>query len=578
MVEKQPTPHYSEISKQYSLISFPFSRRRISLIRLVDFCLLSSEAKKIFQQKKYNFFREAEHTVCLEFSIGDELFFIKRFFNEEKKVLFGKDINKLEQYTEKELSIILGDKLFPTNTNDITIQGNRFRTLMNFFIKDDLDNLKRIEPTNFFSYSPKVKEKSVYNLYLLNLPTKNIIKFDDLYKQYEKNYDTVKNLKQKVVSDTGKSIEEFKSDKILIESKIERLEHSIKHYDFLENYKDIESQLVDITSTIREELGVYHTLENRLKKIEESYNTNSTKIDVTEVQKLYNEVKSAFGDLVKRKIDEVIEFENQIIENRKKFLLKRENELKQESKKVFQQITVLEEKRSRLYLKLKEHGALESIENAYEQLILEKSNLNKTVQSIEQIDDIEEELAKLDVDISQVRLAISNDIRSFENKINELRKLFQQILSETIYLESDKGGAYFDITVSSNSKKNTLPFQIKVEIPKADALGQSRLKLIAYDYMVFINSLKDNRAFPKFLVHDGVFHGISYDSVVKSLNYMYNQYNKFKNFQYLLTFNEDEISKTNGLTETNFIFEFDERIILELSDDKDRMLFNKAFT
>ena len=52
-----------------------------TLVRLVDFTLLSGKAEKRFGHKKYDFLRDDEHTITLEFEVQGQKYFIKRTHN-----------------------------------------------------------------------------------------------------------------------------------------------------------------------------------------------------------------------------------------------------------------------------------------------------------------------------------------------------------------------------------------------------------------------------------------------------------------------------------------------------------------
>ena len=118
-----------------------------------------------------------------------------------------------------------------------------------------------------------------------------------------------------------------------------------------------------------------------------------------------------------------------------------------------------------------------------------------------------------------------------------------------------------------------------MEIPKADALGQSRLKIAAYDLMVFLNNTRMVREVPDFLVHDGVFHAISPKTVVNTLNYIFHQHLRYPNFQYIVTFNEDEIDIPGGKKGQygSFDFDWEEQLIAVYEDIPSRMIFKRDF-
>ena len=105
-----------------------------SLIRLINYCFLSNSAEKIFNHPKYQFLKEGEHNIVLEFLVGKKKYFIKRYFAEEDKIYFGSSPVKLEKYEKSEIKKLLTNTLFPISNNEVFFEGNRFGTLLNFFV------------------------------------------------------------------------------------------------------------------------------------------------------------------------------------------------------------------------------------------------------------------------------------------------------------------------------------------------------------------------------------------------------------------------------------------------------------
>jgi|GEM_PF-343654 len=552
-----------------------------TLIRLIDYAFLSDSAQKIFSNKKYDFLREEKHNIVLEFEIDNKPFFIKRDFNPKQNIYFGSSLNSLDEFEKTELKSILTNLFLPVEKDDVFFDGNKFRTIFDFFIKDDLDNQKRFEPLNFLKYSANVKEKAIYNFFLLDLPTKHLINYNEQSKEYDKFSSAINTAEEKIKIDTGKSIQEYKSERFNIDQRITLLENSLDNYQFIEKYKNIEQHLLEVTKLINSKLTEYNSLENKLNKIRESYTVNQN-IETKEIRKIYNEVVENFGNYVAKTLDEVIDFKNNILENRKKYLIQKEDKLQQAINEVLNEISNLEIIRSNYYKGLDEKGALDSIKNTYEELIIEKSELEKNLQVIKQIDEYQDMLTNLNVTISEVRRLISIELKDFEDKINDLRKLFFDILKKAIFVDENYDNAYFNITLNPSANRTKLPFDIEIEIPKADALGQSRLKIVAYDLMVFLNNIANNRKLPDFLIHDGVFHGISLKTRINTINYVYYKYlenAKNKQFQYILTFNEDEITiPDNKATEYGeFDFNFQKSIVAEFQDVADKTIFKQIF-
>lgn len=548
-----------------------------TLVRLVDFTLLSGKAEKRFSQKKYDFLRDEEHTITLEFEIQEQKYFIKRSFVDTKKVFFGKRPDLLDEYEKSEMPKVLEGIFFPTESNEVFFEGKRYGTLMEFFVKDDLQNQQRADPLNFVSYNANAREKALYNFYLLNLPTKTLLKYNEVSSEYENYSKTVKTLSEKIKADTGKDIQEFRTERLKIEKDITTLENSLKEYNFLANHAEIEQKLNHVISEINDHSIIYHNTNRKLEKLKSSYSDVST-IDLDKIQNLYNETLSTFGNFVKKSLDEVIDFKKQLLANRNKYLLEEEKKLQTTINQTFKQLEKLEKNRSELFSLLKERGALDRIESTYEKLVNEKTLLERNTSIVREIDDIEEILGNSNIVIAELKRDIVSELNKQQTYLDELRLLFQQILENAIYLDEEFDNSYFNITLNSTSPRNQLPFKISLEIPKADALGQERLKIVAYDLMVFLKSRIDKRNFPDFLVHDGVFHAISNKTISNVLNYMFQKSNELHNFQYLLTFNEDEINLNgdeNKFGKVDFIWS--KQVIAEYSDTEQQTIFKRFF-
>ncbi len=544
-----------------------------SLIRLVNFMLLSEGASKILSDKRYNFLRDEQHSLSLEFELENQIFTIHRVFQELDYIQL-ENKNSKSELNFKEAKEKLFALFFPSST-DVILNGNKYGTLLNFFIKDDLESLQRIDPLNFyaFTFKPNLIERNLYNFFLLNLPTRIIESFSSTIKDYDSINETKKTLIKKMETDTGKPIEEFKTERLGIEKNITILENAIKNYTFAEKYQNTENKIMEITEQINMRLKDYHSINNKLKKIIESYSINLD-FDTNKLAIIYNQSLETFGDLVKKSLDEVKDFKKQLVLNRNKFLYSREIEFNQESKRILDEINKLESQRKEHYKKLEEKGALESITNTYQEIIEEKTKLNTNLESLRRIEDLENSLGELDVTISTLKRDIQVQLKKFEEDIKSLRILFQEILENAISLE-ENSESYFDISIKTSKSKKQLPFDIKIEIPKADALGRSRLKVIAYDFLVFLHNMQLNRKFPSFLIHDGVFHGISEVTLVRSLNFMNSKFLELGNFQYIVTFNEDELP--NNKSASKFNFPFNDVTIISLEDIESKMLFKRNF-
>lgn len=549
-----------------------------SLVRLINYMLLSDTAEREFNKPKYDFLRKEDHTLTVEFEVDATKYFLKRKFSNNDSIFFGYSPNSLTEYSKSELIEILSNLLFPIQDNETYVEGNRFRTLMQFFIKDDIQNKSRKDPTNFFSFAPSAVDKYIYNFYLLGLPTKHLINFGEVSKEYKKYREALKTNEEKLKADTGSSVEEYRSERLKLEENVNVLRARLKAYDFKDSHREIQRKLSGVILAINAKSREYHELSQKLNNVRDSYQLNHD-LDTQQVEKLYNEVIFSFGSAIRKSLDEIKTFKSEILENRNRFLISREKELENSIDLIFKELSDLESNRTGLLKDLKERGVLDRLERTYEELIQQQSLIERQNQILIQIDEFNQKLSNLDIVLSEVKRDILEDIRKADSSLNELRVLFAEILDSALFFDNDDSSGYFGVSLSRNNK-TSLPFKIDVSIPKSGSLGQEDFKTIAYDLMIFLNAINKKREIPDFLIHDGVFGNMSHKTMVNYLNYIYGKHlaiYRVKKFQYIVTFSEDEIEipadKKNLYGE--FDFNFQKHTIIELEDLPEKMLFKR---
>lgn len=550
-----------------------------SLVRLINYMLLSDTSEKEFSKTKYNFLRAEKHSLTLELEFDRKKYFIRRHFITNNIIYFGFTPNELDEFNKQEVIITLSNILFPITDNEIYIAGNKFRTLMQFFIKDDIQNKTRKDPTNFFTFVPNAIDKSIYNFYLLGLSTKHLYSFSEVAREYSQYKDALKTNEEKLRADTGYSIEEYRSERLKLEANVNILKERIREYDFKDTHKDAERKISNVIAKINSKSQEYHILSQKLKNVRDSYQLNQ-EVDTLQVQKIYNEVIANFGSAIKKTLDEIQQFKAEIILNRTKFLVTKEKELEHSIDSIFKDLSKLESERTSLLKVMKEDGALDKLQNTYEELVREQGLVERQNQILAQVDEYNRILSDQEIVLSEIKRDISDDIQKSEKLLNDLRLLFNEILSSALFLNEEDSSGYFDISISRSNKKNDLPFKIDINVPKSGSLGQEDLKTIAYDILIFLNAVGKDRSIPNFLIHDGVFGNMSHKTMVNYLNYINRKHLELyetKNFQYIVTFSEDEIEipvdKKNLYGEFNF--DFNKKKIIELEDIDNKMLFKR---
>lgn len=453
-----------------------------TLVRLIDYALLSDSTRNKYFNINRSKTRFLEgHSITLELDIDGETHFIKRAFDEPRTALFGKDLSKLQAYHERELGTILGNLFFGKDDYQGYFEPEWFRRLIRFFIKDDKSNYIRRDPLKFSSSHINDFEAYVYNLFLLGLPNSSVGKFDEFRKNRDDLTKQSKSLSKKLKEETGKEIEQINSEIRLLDNKIRSLEKAMSEYKFLESYKDVESELVKLTSEISEKLRQINLFNRQLNEYKQSYEYE-IEIDRDKISRIYGEIRKVFGDTVRKTVDEVFAFRKQIAEGRERFLKSKEVELTTEIDKLTSSISSLEVRRSDLFKLLDEQKALDSIKSNYSLLIEDKTKKERLSLSIGQLNKLDDEKNKLTEQISNTITEIKREISNVDEQINKLYSIFLEIVAATVRVP-DLKEVVFDVRPYSNMRT---PFRITIDVPKSDALGKSRLKVIAYDLTVFL--------------------------------------------------------------------------------------------
>ncbi|MDO4248222.1 MAG: DUF2326 domain-containing protein [Neisseria sp.] len=549
-----------------------------SIVRLIDYLLLSYEAGKLFGRKKYDFLREQKHEICLLLEVKDGLLQIRRNFHEPKRIYLKQADQPELAWDIEEAKKVFSDIFFPRSQERNYPNGN-YRNLMSFFIKDDLDNAKRDTPTNYVQHGGINKSQLILlNLYLLGLPCSFLNDLLNVWDMIGKLQDDIKILTNYLIRPSGKSIGQLRSELAVKEKNLIGLHISLQEFKLNESFKNISEAIAEIeqelTSLRRQERQIAHQLE----KLHSFTQTDSTEINIEDIRKQYEAVVMDLGRMVSKCIEDVLYFRESITQERLKFYGNRINELSREQKKLLDDINNLDTKRAVL-LNTLDNDTDMSLTEAWGQYALAKAEAADTRAKLDSIEKNNNELSKLQYEANICQMNARNAIQDYSDKVEGIRTLFKEIVEAAfteISYEAD--GAYLDIATPGSLKKNSVPIKIETGFPRSEALGQTKLATVVYDLTVMLNAVREKISLPDFLIHDGVFHGVEIRKKVNLLNFIQTQGEQY-NFQYIVTFNEEEmkLSDTDKMQNIRYQFDIKQHTVIHLKDSPDEMLFGFSF-
>lgn len=546
-----------------------------TLVRLIDFALVGDGAKTYFSNERCSFLREEEHSFELEFTANDSEYRIRRTFARNAPIEFGKTAEGVAEYTESEAKDILAQLLIVDPEYVGHIDTDWYRNLIRFFITDDKSSHQRTDPLNWVHSSIRKSEYLAYNYYLLNLPNQYLVEFDRLSRKLKEEREHRKQIEARIKEETGKAVQQVRSDLDRMRAQIEEYKESLKTFQFLEDYQTIEADLSAVTSQIAERMRNFAALKRRLAQLEQSYALNLD-LDVEHVTRLYGELEAELAEYVRKRLEEVITFRQDIAANRKKFLIERERGIRADLLSVESEVKALEVRRSQLFGWLQERKALDAIRNAYERIAHESEQYERSASRVKALEDEERKIAETNAATAETIVELHRERQTQDAQISDIRRTFFDILRNTIYVDESADDAYFDIKATNRVAS---PLDVQIEVPKRDSLGKSRFKLPVYDLTVFLRIVTQMRRLPHFLVHDGVFNGVDVKTVVQFLNYIQKRSSKLPTMQYLVTLNEDQVNpseKTSAELE-GIEFDVEKTVVAHYGDVPDKMIFGREY-
>lgn len=287
-----------------------------------------------------------------------------------------------------------------------------------------------------------------------------------------------------------------------------------------------------------------------------------TDLSSTDVLKIYNMANVDIPEMVKRTINEVQKFYDNMFSDKIEQYTLDISKYKQQELSLQEKINELTPIVDDLASKISDNNLFKEAMNLYqlknEELSEIENEYNKIVGSISNLS----EKKKLQNDINQKYIDLENQIKQYDKKIGEYRKFIFDLVNE-IYGDDNK--AYFDISVSSSTKRvESSPIVFEMNLTGEFGEGVSAVKNVLMDLLLFFYNNKI-----EFLIQDSAcFEGIDKRQLSTLINIIHRTAMDIDK-QYIFSINEYHIDKTDNELQQLI----DERTILPLSEDDTLLKF-----
>ena len=534
IVGKQAQPHSENDGNTYNGVGKSF------LVHLIHFCLGSGKIDSLYENLPGWEF-------TLKFEVDGKEYSAMRSTSKQSKVNFCGEEISLKEMREKMLELCFCISNPPKHMT--------WNTLFSRFVRRYRSCYSR-----FDTCVPKENDysKLLNTLFLLGIDTTLIVEKKELRDKQKVTKDTERAIKKDPIFKQyylGNSDAEL--DLVDLERKINSFEKELSEFKVSSNYHELEKEANDKSyeKKILENNRVL--IVNYIKNIQDSLKET---IQATELEalKIYESANIEIPEMIKKDIEEVLDFHRKQVSSRNIRLRKELQNQKHNLKEIDKQICILGERMDELLEVLDSHGALEEYVALTKQLSALKSEKDRIYEYkgiLKSYKDIELEIKSSFINQDKKTDEYLEDIKSITE---ELRNIFLKYTKQ-FYPKKRSG-----LVIKNNSGENTLRYTLDARIEDDSSDGVNEVRLFCFDLLL----LMCRKSKIRFLFHDSrIFANMDPRQREKLFRIIYDE-TLNNEIQYICSINEDTLLSIKDLmSEKEYEKIVTNNIILELNDD-----------
>ncbi len=538
IVGKKNNPSDSNVKNTYNGVG------KSLIIYLIHFCLGSNRIK-VFEEKIPNWH------FTLEFEIDNMVFISSRNTSRQNEIYLNE-----KKYTISNFRKLMFKKVF---NDELVTKNLTFNTLFPRFIRRDRECYAKYDT---FIRKEQDYSKLLNTAFLLGLDVGLISTKKELRDLQITSDKLMKGLEKDPVI-----IEHFKNNKDSLieiydlEEEISRLQSQLQNFKVAANYHDIEKEANEVSYNLKKIENKRVLLENSIKNIEKSLQIEPD-ISSDRVAKLYQQANIQIPEMVKRKVQEVLDFHNGLLTKRKERLFYDLKHNRQKLSVVNKDIKAAGNDLDRLLGYLNTHGALDEYVSLNNKLSDIKTKKRRLEEHENIIKTYKSKLRAIQNDYIKENKQAEEYLESIKELLDEIMVTFRE-MSKTFY-ENKPGG----IKITNNDGENTLRFDIKAKIQDDSSDGVNEVKIFCFDMTLLLLQLNHE---VKFIFHDSrLFSNMDPRQRYTLFKLAYEK-SKSGNFQYIASVNEDTLQSIKDIMDMEEYHEMIEKcIILTLTDESDK--------
>lgn len=514
---------------------------KTSLIRVIDFLLLSGYNKNTDKLLGNNLFIGQEFYG--EFKLNNGKFLvIKRTINSATKISFKLNDVKLSGFEtdidwEETLTLKKAKAKLNEYLNFNVLQNWDYRKSITYFLRSQQDYLDVFKLNKFKGkhkdWKPFVFDLLGFNGYLILDKLEIEEEIDNLKKKLQ-------TLKLEAQIDTS---EKDRLEGLLEIKKIELTEIE-SHIDKFNFFKEDILTNKEVVENLDVKLQAFNTdryrISYEINKIESSLSDINVNIDSKAINTLFKEVNLYYPDTLKKEYEDLINFQNSLTIERKKYLKETLSQLKEELSILIKSIKELEEKKSDLLSILTQKDSYFKFKEYQKKTISIEVEIERIKDKLKAIDN--SLIIEREIKINQVLVNTKVDELKqalIERKHSNINRIFNSIIKEIL----DTNAL---ISLKLNKQGNVefnADYQNKTDLLKtSESQGTTYKKLLCVAFDLSLLSNYSDKSFYRFAYHDGVLEGLDDRIKIRYIKLVRDFCEKY-DIQYIVTLIDSDLPK-----------------------------------
>ena len=326
------------------------------------------------------------------------------------------------------------------------------------------------------------------------------------------------------------SIAELRTRLTLSEERSRQLREHVSTFQVLPEYRHLEHE----ASMLSHELGTLadeNTIDRlALSELQEALN-HEVDPPIHDLERLYKEAGVILPEAVIRRFEDVRQFHESIIENRRSYLGGEVTATIQRMKVREERMPKINDRLAKIMAILQSHGALDQFTKLQAELAEQEAKTEAIRQQFAAAEQLEGQKSELEFERRQLELRLRQDHHEQEQLLRHAILVFEQFSSAlyeeagSLTIDASPNGPHFDVTIRGEKSK-----------------GISNMQIFCFD-MMLMQLCAERGIGPGFLVHDShIFDGVDERQVTKAL-LLGERAARDLNFQYVVTMNSDVVPR-----------------------------------